>query len=693
MQFLGNINSMPLNTSIINKMYAVLQDPFEGAVVTFNKEVERTTSFEGAVVTFNKEVQRDFEGACISFHKRIVEETNKFELTGYEVNIYIGGNLIPQFRLCDTYTRTKGEGNTTTMEFSIIPPSGVQDLDYYLGKSVQVYIRTNSGYYKSFTGYINTPTADLINEKISFNCSDRRTNRILTEDLRSATFPGIQNVGSYSNTLFGDAKDPSDELDKRLSLIPYSFDFDNNGNPQLTAWSPKAVADFTFNGTPGVYYDNKVYYDKPSVTYADRTSTINTVEISFEHNYTRLHQQTIVGIWTGYDQFVRDWWNNGRPSFMSKDAIEGAATAGGWNIIGSINFVELWDSQGFGSVVWQPNGFSSYTRTAQRITGYKRGDDGALTLINDKPVPIYTDVKDSSGRIVTETYRTELNDTSSGLCRGAAWRSARKFSQNVVENYTLNIVDPVGLARFGPVVEQLNFNLTSPFDASVYENDPTVFNTDVNIFSNQKTSVVELNNAVYTALNLAKNKILQAHRDVVVSLRRSIFPQIDLMHTVAVNINPVQCRGKVVSIVDTINFNTNEAFTDLKLKLSRSPSAVSNSTLAMPSAPSEDLSYIGESLPGFVGGGTTNADYYARYYNAERRATISGAIVNFFPTETTINTFTTPVKTTAPESFVVKYPAIADVLRRDRILSSTTSYNVNIPNDYLVVTFNVLNNP
>lgn len=347
--------------------------------------------------------------------------TARFNRVGYDVELYIGNQLIPQTQLTGTLSFNKTSGQATTLEFTILNIKGEQKPEEYIGKKLVGYIHTSQGRFKFFTGWVNTPSIDLIEERTTLSCSDRRSFRIKNLTQTSSTFKGVSSVGQYSTSVFGIPKDKSDELDRRLQTIPYDFDFDNNGNPQLTPWLPKTVPDFTLTDSPGPYYDNKIYYDKPEVTFADPSSRVNTVKISFDHNYQRLIQVGCTVNWHGYND-IRRWYfgNNGsanfpdkgRGSFPAKTTVESAAGSGSWVVDGKINYTELWPAQGIangngGVIIWQPN------QITQNITNKKDANGNV--------------VKDSNGNAQTVVSSSTITDTSTYLCRGANWLAIKSI--------------------------------------------------------------------------------------------------------------------------------------------------------------------------------------------------------------------------------------------------------------------------
>src|SRR5690606_18179248 len=118
---------------------------------------------------------------------------------------------------------------------------------------------------------------------------------------------------------------------------------------------------------------------------------------------------------------------------------------------------------------------------------------------------------------------------------------------------------PSNLNKFGEILSEENYNVVSEYNTDQWDlNKVNIILTDDNAYIDQKTNIIEYDNALRTSLSKAKTSLLQAHRDVRVIFNRSLWPQIDVIHTVELNIDPVKCRGRVGSITHNVNFNTGE---------------------------------------------------------------------------------------------------------------------------------------
>lgn len=602
--------------------------------------------------------------------------TSRFTRLGYDVELYIGNQLIPASQLTGTLSYNKTSGQATTLEFTILNVYGLQDPEAFIGKRLTGYIHTHQGRFKFFTGWVNNPSIDLIEERTTLSCSDRRSFRIKNLSQTSATFPGVSGVGQYSVAIFGQPKDQLDELDRRLSTIPYDFDFDNNGIPQLTPWLPKSVADFTLTDSPGPYYDNKIYYDKPEVTFSDPSARVNTFNVNFSHNYTRLVQVGCSVSWPGYDDLRRwyfgtsgsGWPQAGRGSFPAKTTVESAAGGGSWVINGKVNFVDLWPAQGIangagGVIIWQPNQITQTTEP-------KKDANGNV-------------VKDSDGNVQTTVTSSTITDTSTYLCRGASWYSIKKYAQPVTENFNLTIYSPTSIDQFADQnITEESYSVTSEYDSSTWTNDKTMKISGTGPkYIDQRTALSDVQAGLLIAINKGKVAIMKSHRDCEVSFNRSIFPQIDVTHTVSLDAGMIKCRGRVTNIVHAINFLTGEAVTSVKLTLSRCRAQDTMSPTAISPIIADNYSYLNVNYGVYLG-------TYLGMPEAQRGTTRNGWFGNCTNTERTGNN-TSIVRTNYSEQFVVDYPEIPESMTAQRTLNGQYNFTVRIPNDYLEIRSNV----
>lgn len=621
----------------------------------------------------------------------MMSDLNFWQYYKYDVEIHVGTLVLNtsltkgHYGLCDKITINRQENTASNAIFTFIPPEAIIALDKYQSQKVTILFRTKTdGWQQVFTGFVDVPSLDFINRKVTLQCTDDRNNQIIK--LPKAN---IENIGYFSETIFGTPTDQSDELNKRLQTVNANFDFNRFGLPTLTSWTPKTSADFTIRSKDVRQNTN------PSVIFSSRKMTTNTVNIVFKYSYQRLHQQSVNIVWPGYSDFLRDYWTVGKPSFPQRSQIQGAANVGNWQLINptsTSNITALWPAQGFpysgGTIIWQPNQVINSYAPETKFEGYEKDSTGNFVTVGNPPkeVPIYAYVVDKDNNRVMQIVAQTVTDTSSALCRGAQWTSATKFAQTVTEIYNINIVAPQSVTKYGTINSNSNYNLTDGYDTSTWEDSSIASNVTGNFFIDQATGRANLITALQVAYYKARHDILDVHRDIQVQFQTvGLRSTIDLVHTIDFNVadsrsetSHISAKGKVSTIAHTIDFRTEQAYTDITISLSRSDGS-SSTDLFTYTVPTQNPSYIGTpqtiSLPTHAGVNpdpsvTNGADKWTGWICNREITTVTSA-----------NRVT--ARTNYQEQFIVDYPAIPDSLRNEIDYSSVTNLNIAIPNDSL----------
>lgn len=615
-----------------------------------------------------------------------------FQKNGYDVQVTIGEYLIDTTKekqddgLCDELVINMACNQSRSALFSFIPPEDTIELEQFQGEEVTIMIRTEAaGWVQVFFGYVDTPSLDFLARKITLDCSDQRQNRIIELPLGV-----VSTIGVYSEDVFGRSKDAAEELEKRLQTITSDFDFDSYGNWQLTPWLPKAIPDIVINPEDVRYTDN------PTVQYTNRVKTVNTMNLTVNYNYQRLHQQTITVNWPGFAQFLRDWWTPGKPGFPAKETIQSAATSGDWKLLANINFVNLWDAQAFdigagGVIIWQPNQVQYEYKGRTKFSGYLKDGDGEFVRVGDPAVlvPQYEPVKDEEGKQIMDVVRTTITDTSSKLCRGATWAAARRFSQTVKEQYNITLFASQSVDNYGTIDGSEIVDIEDEYDTSEWEQGDEISYSLGNFYQDQKNNYPDLWRGVSVALNKARREIYNLHRDVTVTFTTTPTPrpEIDLKHTLEVTIDQavigssayIHAIGKVSTINHYVNFNTLEAYTRVSLRLSRSGGGSTTSdTWSVPLAV-QNPNYIGEplsiGLKTYIG------------INPDPDVTPGAEKWTGWICNTDLTTASGVNRTSFPESFIVDYPPIPDSIRNEITYNSDSEFDLEIPNDVLEISF------
>ncbi len=632
--------------------------PFaSGQLISFEQIVREYMTGEGSLIEFEQDVNVTLSGQIIGFEQRTFNDVpDRISRCGWNATLTINGNSVPLDQIGGDVDISRAEGQASLMTVTLIPSSGFQNLTYFLGKSIKLDVHTVDGTFRVYTGVIDIPEVDITNKKITLRCTDKRT-----EQINAQLGNVVKNIGYFSPLIFQDVRDVADELEKRLSTIPQTVDFDPFGNYTLTSLFAKNTADFVLN-------DNEVYYRDPSVQIASRGRIINKVSIGFQYRYERLHH--VRRDWTWQSPISTDVMlllRNGY-SMTFRSMVQGAIDSAGWPIQGEVTYTPIWPSGWYGGIAW----------STVRLSGSTSG----VTDSSGNPV------LDSGGNQVMTTRITGGTDYGPIYCMGASWSATTRFTQTITETRTFTVTAPQSIAQFGNIDTTESYSTEDSFDSSVWEkydvySDLGLGETNYSILQDANRN--QTNAAIVTVLNKAKTSILKSHRDSRASISKFLWPQIDLKHTVELDTTTLQAKGKVVNINHKLNVSSGEAVTSVSIALFQSTGSASNSALIAPSAIVDSVTYPDGliTLGNHFGQDPTQPDA-ANWTGMVGNIALSGVRTAGSSDDVTATIIT---RSGFSEQFIVNTPAIPDNIRNAKSLYASHSYTVSIPNDDLIVIF------
>lgn len=662
---------MTLNRKIVNE--CSVNDPtlFNGGgglVISFSQEVEYKQKGGGLVITFDQTVQSTGTGLVISFPQMVRNNAivDRITRNGFKPRITIDSQIIEDRYICGIHTIQRQEGDVAQLTFQLQPESGIQNYNAYQGKLVYYDIVRADGVKRLFTGRINKPTFDVINKRTTITCSDIRNERI-ESDLGSIK----SNIGYFSEQLHGRELSVKEEIEKRLSTVPYSLDYDSDGIFRITPWAAKATADYTFD-------NSDVYYREPSVEFSERHSIVNKVNITFEYRYPRLYHKTAHYSWT-YPYDVCEFMRYGY-SMTSKTLVESAAKSTGWVMEGLITYDPIFPSglyscnfgvDGVRDVGWSTT-FFNYVTTAKTETVTNTSGSGAPT--------IQSPVKDADGNQVYETSLAGGTDYSNVYCIGAYFKLSKNFSQTITEKYTLSVYSAASISAYDEIVETDNAGIDTSYDTAKWDSNETGTLEVNSYYVDVEPNIYDFLNGSRVALNTARTKILATHRLSSVTWQMPGQESLQLHHTVELNTTKIACKGKIRSLRHTIDAEQGEFTTDVELALSIVPFTISEDALVPPTRPEETLTIDNTNV--------TLQSHYGEDPTLATSANWNGMIGNKYvtamdPAIGQLNTY----KTNYPEAFVVDAPEISEQYTAARVLEATEEYSINVPRDNLQVVY------
>jgi len=629
-------------------------DSFSGEVISIEQTVEFSEDFSGVVISIEQTVEASFDGNVISIQQDIIDADptilTRIDKFNWDLLLTVGGFTIPKDQITQSHDITKTSDNSHLLNIRIRPELGVQDITFYQGKSVTLDIETQTGITRVFTGIVDIPDIDALGETINLQCINKR------QDLINSSLPTyLNNIGYYSDVVFSTPTDKAQEIAQRLETIPFSLELDSFNNFHLIAWEPKTSPDFILD-------DADVYRRDTQIKIASAGRIINKINVDLEYRFERNHHIQISYSWVSP---IRD-----APCLMlvlgyqmcRKDMIQSAVESVGWPLRGSISYGATTPDGVYrcsgGQVVW--HNIISRTYEVQQTDASGVG------------------VEDPDGNPIMTTFSTGSTDMSNVFADSTSFILTNRWAQTISEKYSITVQSDQSIAQYGEIEQDEAHGVSDDYDSSQWENYTAYTNLGLGTtyFINRNDNIGVFNTATTVILQRAHTAILASHRDNKVTITRSLWPEIELHHTVELTLEKVATKGKVTNIRHAFNSGTGEAVTVVELTLSRVTGSGSDSTLSVPSRPSDTVTY--NTTPIFL------QNHFGKDPSTDAAQRWNGFIGNSVVGASRIGN----ASTNYPASFVVDTPQIPAGLRNEKILTASQNYNVAIRNDSLVWTTN-----
>lgn len=473
-------------------------------------------------------------------------------VSGFDIQVSIGGQVISPSILRGMLTITRNEGDAALCSFGLQPEYGVQDLNQWHGKEVLIDVVEPGGVTRLYTGKVDIPEIDIELGHITLRCTDSRAER------NNALDPDVvKGYGYWSKDLFRDPEDQNEEVKQRFETMTASLDYDAYGVGHVTDWEPKLTADYTLN-------DASIYRRKPTVTVLARGRVVNQVNLSIEFQYQRLrHRERNYSFDSGLSSDRYGVWG------LPPTAIQmiSTAEATGWPIY---NFI----STGLDIGTTQQRGSIKYTPIVD--------EDGEA-------------VTDQNGNPTFTVTRPEANsDLTGAYAQTASWKASKRWAQNIVEKIAVTVTAPQSIAQYGLVERDISTGTRSEYltekweDYDYYKSIPTSAVKSPNgdwVIDKTSDDIADYNAMVIASLAKARTQIIASHRDNRVTIETPLFPQLDLRHTLETTAGKIQCKGKVSKIIHTLDLSDPDASTEIEISLSQSTGSASDSGLTIPTRP------------------------------------------------------------------------------------------------------------
>lgn len=572
---------------------------------------------------------------------------------GYTVQIVVDSQVLPDSMIAGNIVITKEESQANQATLSLLVQNPVDFIDAIWGKTITIDYVTSTSSKRQFTGVVAIPEIDLLNRRVNITCSNNRD-----ELINNKLAGSLKTTGRYSYEVQGSVTDTASEMKHRISTVQKSLDFDGYNVPRFNSWYAKSVPDYTLTAS-------SIYYRQPKVIWQDRTKIRNYESINIQYQYTRLYHYQQEFSWTFPFDFCT--FLQSQYSMPSVQMIEDAISGAGWRTVGNTIYTSVFPpgSCAFGAqlILWNTSSLAN---------------QGTYSTVFDSEGNVISDP--DGNNVYGFSPFTEQTDLSQIYTIGAQWVASTRFSQYIIENYSITVKSTQSITQFGEVKDVSKTSIKDDFDAGSWEDytEATAQPADAVTFAggsyyfNQDTDPALMTNAILTSIDLAKTSIYGSHRNTFVIAETPIMPDLELSHTVKMDSDLITAKGKVQKIVHTIElYEGVGSSTEITLALFRSKGTATETPTKAPARPTDAI----DLNPGLVTLGNNYGvtdESFNGFIGNKLNPLVAG----------------TPPRTSVQEEFRVDTPKIPDAYRKSRTLTSgPTTYELNIPNDLLEVEF------
>ena len=538
---------------IVNQCVGVL---YSGDLVVVEQSVVFEINYSGDLVTMPQTVKLNYDGdlALVSqsvFKQGQVYPFDKnvaFDNFGeFSVRILCDG-LEDLCRYMKEIVITHEESKASLARMTFKQDAGQNvDLHQYLNKNVRIELtRPNKPAYLIYDGLFDASNWNFGNLFIEWSATAPRER--LFEKMSKAQ---IEAIGVFDENVFkklDDYDDKQEQVNDRLSTIPASLDF-INGNPIVTSWFPKSVADYNLDACA-------ILRDGANNSVNSQENIINAVKVKIQYQWDLLrHAERQYFFGSGYS--VCDYSTWGLPPMNS--TVKSAAQGTGWVM------------SNYGSTGLHPYGmyYCSW-----------RGGNPAPMWWNPRSGMFQPhDPNDPESR----DFRT-VTDYTDMYAQSASFDLSKRWAQPIEEIIEITVQNSPSIGRYDVREQTLNVNVHENRDDST---DRKIKNWDKysNYISPKKSGMQDLGKGYWikradninkgslqNALNVAKRVaeviILSSHRSIEVTLKSKKFaPQFSIAQTHGIDFQHLKGKFKVARLQHTIDLVNKRASTEVTYKL------------------------------------------------------------------------------------------------------------------------------
>lgn len=464
----------------------------------------------------------------------------------FDIAVYIGGVAVNMCEFAQSMTISHGENESYLCSFVIRPQRNrklPREMDLYRWYAQPIVIQavSNRERVQLYQGIVDSVDYAMMQGVLTIQCSDRREQQI-----NALPHSAIAAIGYTSKAAHGNQFDTQkDELDKRLTTVPASFEFDANGTPYLTAWKPKDVPDVVLS--PCV-----IYLREPKLSLASVGGVTNAVDVEVSLQHTRLLQRSHI-INMDLNIGVCEYAKFGQ--LPDLDEINSAVNETGWTMWG-------YNLERVARTGW-------YNCDGRQMAWYRDGNarqyDGDKLVSKSKQ--FNSDVVAGSIEAIKRWTQTIAQTIKIRVENRASINRYQEVKQGI--SYTVNVDAPEGLnwdSADNPHADRVQYEQSSqntlyyPFFKQ--GNLPRIPHARFQAADNGDwyadfdDSGGEWARTLQVAYHTAYTMILAAHRQNTVELEVKFMPHIDLRHTHEIQHPLFHGKAKVSHFTHSFNFET-----------------------------------------------------------------------------------------------------------------------------------------
>lgn len=412
---------------------------------------------------------------------------------------------------------TTEENASAVASVEIVPDTGNLDPLDWTNKEITIDYKDDLWQDRRYTGVVSSPSYDPEDKTITLECTGDLQGKMegATREQIAASIPGSR----WSSDVFDDNADGWTHAQDRLKTVAGAIWTDRSGGVRFAPWAAKAAGDFLFT-------DDDIIVGRTRIKWPDRRQIVNRIRAEVDYRFFNLRQRDH-HFKFGMAETFCEWLAQGF-KLPSKQQLRSAAEGTGWALT-DIHFTNLPDTR------------------------------------------IFT----CSG-LPKAWIKTKYAE---GLCTGGTVTLARRWAQMVDENYILDIQAPDSIEATGERGVAEGYGISSDFDTAEWERDHEFEESSgaASLHEGGSGDLSEeadpdrrsdMEEAQRVILAKGETEILETHRGTEVQFEIPMRPGLDLSHTVELQ-GDIGTRAKIKRIVEELDVETGRATQTITLAVSR----------------------------------------------------------------------------------------------------------------------------